>query len=160
MPGRTGNSALVGGVALLGSMVLCAGLVSCSTLQRTVVVAPEIEGATFAGNRACLECHSQYVKVFASTPHARVHIENTKAAGLTGCESCHGPGSKHIAAGGGRGKFIVNPGKEPSACFQCHIEIRAQFSLPFALNEPAGTWKLEFTDVATQVKKSVAIKVQ
>ncbi len=115
---------------LLGLGLIGAGLVSCSSLQRTVVVAPEIEGASFVGNKACLECHAQYVKVFASTPHARIHLDSPNAAGLTGCESCHGPGSKHIAAGGGRGRFIVNPGKEPAACFHCHLEIRAQFNLP------------------------------
>jgi predicted CXXCH cytochrome family protein len=111
-------------------MILAGALVSCSTLQRTVVVAPHIEGASFVGNHACIDCHSQYSKAFPSTPHARLHLESASAAGLTGCESCHGPGSKHIAAGGGRGKFIVNPGKDPAACFQCHIETQAQFNLP------------------------------
>ena len=32
--------------------------------------------------------------------------------------------------GGGRGKFIINPGKEPQACFRCHLEVRAQFHFP------------------------------
>jgi len=46
-----------------------------------------------------------------------------------GCESCHGPGSKHVEAGGGRGN-IVNPRKDPETCFQCHLEVRAKFQLP------------------------------
>ena len=50
--------------------------------------------------------------------------------GNSGCESCHGPGSLHIAAGGGRGKFIVNPGHDPQACFNCHLETHAEFNLP------------------------------
>ncbi len=49
--------------------------------------------------------------------------------GNAGCEFCHGPGSKHIEAGGGR-KFIINPGKDPSACFNCHLEAQSQFQLP------------------------------
>jgi DmsE family decaheme c-type cytochrome len=59
-----------------------------------------------------------------------VHLPNGKLAGGTGCESCHGAGSKHVQGGGGRGKFIVNPGKDPAACFQCHLEVHAAFRLP------------------------------
>jgi DmsE family decaheme c-type cytochrome len=50
--------------------------------------------------------------------------------GQSGCESCHGPGSKHIEAGGGRGKFIVNPGNDPASCFQCHLDVHGEFTLP------------------------------
>jgi DmsE family decaheme c-type cytochrome len=46
-----------------------------------------------------------------------------------GCESCHGPGSLHVKAGGGRGT-IVNPRRDPQTCFQCHLEVRASFELP------------------------------
>lgn len=105
-------------------------LISCSTVERTITVAPEIPGATYVGNKACFECHTNYVRVFPSSAHARLHTGTLGMAGLTGCESCHGPGSKHIAAGGGRGQFIINPGKEPAACFQCHLETRAQFRMP------------------------------
>ncbi len=112
-------------------MAVLAGLalLSCSTVQRTVIVPPEIADATFVGNRTCLECHTNYVRAFPSSAHARVRVETAKLTGLTGCESCHGPGSKHVAAGGGRGKFINNPGKDPAACFGCHLETRAQFHL-------------------------------
>jgi predicted CXXCH cytochrome family protein len=42
-----------------------------------------------------------------------------------GCENCHGPGSAHVAAGGGAGKFIVTPDlltpeREAMLCGQCH----------------------------------------
>jgi predicted CXXCH cytochrome family protein len=105
-------------------------LSSCTTLERTIVSPPAIPGATFVGNRACFECHTNYVRIFSASPHARIHNETAAMMGQSGCESCHGPGSKHIEAGGGRGKFIVNPGKDSSACFQCHLETHAEFSLP------------------------------
>jgi DmsE family decaheme c-type cytochrome len=35
-----------------------------------------------------------------------------------------------VAAGGGRGKFIINPGKDPQACFRCHLDVQAQFHFP------------------------------
>jgi predicted CXXCH cytochrome family protein len=94
------------------------------------MVTPEVPGAAFVGNRICYDCHTNIVRIFPSSPHARVDVESARMAGNTGCESCHGPGSKHVAAGGGRGNFIVNPGKDPTACFQCHLQIHAEFNLP------------------------------
>jgi predicted CXXCH cytochrome family protein len=110
---------------------------SCSTLSRTVFAPPEIPGAQYAGNHACFECHTNYVRRFNASPHARVHFEGV-ARGDTGCESCHGPGSKHIAIGGGRGKFIVNPGKDPASCFRCHLSTHAEFKLPQHHPVPEG----------------------
>ncbi len=114
----------------VGGALAAAALISCSTVDRTLVVAPDIPGAAFVGNQACLECHTNYVRVFPSSAHGRLYIPAPKLVGLTGCESCHGPGGKHVAAGGGRGAFIVNPGRDPAACLQCHLETRAQFTLP------------------------------
>src|SRR5262245_15201705 len=105
-------------------------LLSCSSLDHVVVAPPMIEGASFAGNRTCYECHTNITRIFPASPHARLHFEGARLEGLTGCESCHGPGSKHIAAGGGRGKFIINPGRDPAACFNCHLQIHAEFNLP------------------------------
>jgi DmsE family decaheme c-type cytochrome len=89
-----------------------------------------IEGASFAGNKACYECHTNITRIFPTGPHGRLYFEGAQMQDSTGCESCHGPGSKHIAAGGGRGQFIVNPGKDPAACFRCHLQTHAEFNLP------------------------------
>lgn len=105
-------------------------LISCGTVDRSFLAPPEIEGAVYVGNKVCSECHSNYTRIFMASPHSRVHIAAPKMLGLTGCESCHGPGSKHAAGGGGRGKFIVNPRKDPASCFRCHLEIQAEFNLP------------------------------
>jgi predicted CXXCH cytochrome family protein len=105
-------------------------LSSCSTLDRTVVAPPHIEGASFVGNSACIECHTNIVRQFSTSAHGRFHKDDLQWAGRTGCESCHGAGSKHVAVGGGRGRFIVNPGRDPETCFQCHFEVQAQFHLP------------------------------
>ena len=104
---------------------------SCAT-QRRAFVSLHIEGAEYVGNKACADCHGNITRVFPASPHARLHVENPAQAGQSGCESCHGPGSKHIAMGGRGGveTFIINPGRNPDACFQCHLEIRASFHLP------------------------------
>jgi predicted CXXCH cytochrome family protein len=124
-PGRAGGllAALISGAALLL-------FISCSTDLSTVATPPQIPGATYVGNKACYDCHTNITRMFAASVHARIHPEEAAMPGQTGCESCHGPGSKHIQGGGGRGKFIVNPGKDPTACFQCHLEIQGEFQLP------------------------------
>jgi predicted CXXCH cytochrome family protein len=91
---------------------------------------PAIEGATFVGNSACFECHTNISRVFPGSVHARMRSAHAELPGGTSCEACHGPASKHIQGGGGRGKFIVNPGRDPASCFSCHLDVHAQFSLP------------------------------
>ena len=51
-------------------------------------------------------------------------------AGESGCESGHGADVLAAGAGGGRGKFIVNPGRDPQACFACHFQQHAEFHFP------------------------------
>ena len=108
------------------------GLVNSCSTDRTLVAPLQIPGATFVGDKACLDCHANICRVFPSSPHARLRVESGKMSGQSGCESCHGPGSKHIAQGGAGGleKFILNPGKDPAACFQCHPETQTEFHFP------------------------------
>jgi len=113
--------------------LLCILLVSCATNESALVLAPSIPGAEFVGNDACDGCHAKQVKNFPRSVHARIHstfCKDAKPNGNSGCESCHGPASKHVEAGGGRGVFIVNPGKSSDACLACHIEKKQQFKLP------------------------------
>ena len=118
----------------VATMVLCLGaslplLSSCSTTGGVVNAPPMVEGASFVGNKTCAECHTNIARAFPASPHGRFHSEEVKLAGETGCESCHGPGSKHVAAGGGR-KFIVNPRQDATSCLNCHLATHAEFNLP------------------------------
>lgn len=132
----------VAGAALAASY---AGLVlllnSCSSAS-SVAEPPRIEGASFVGDKTCADCHSTISRVFPSSPHARLHIDAGGMPGSHGCESCHGPGSKHVAMAGrgGRERFIVNPGKDPSACFACHFDVQAEFH--FAQHHPVLEGKM------------------
>ncbi|MFI5335738.1 MAG: cytochrome c3 family protein [Opitutales bacterium] len=97
-------------------------------VDRTVVAPPQIAGANYVGSKACAQCHDDKTGHFATSTHARLGLKDDKGRDI-GCESCHGPASKHIAAGGGKGT-IINPQKSPETCFQCHLDKRGQFSLP------------------------------
>ena len=114
---------IIGGVTIVGL------LISCATVERVVVAPPMIPGAKYVGMDQCALCHEKEVKNFKLTAHARIQIpgEGERVEG-EGCESCHGPGSLHVDSGGKR-DLIVN-GKGPEACFQCHLDKNAEFSLP------------------------------
>ncbi len=124
-PRLTKNTLIFGGAAAWGLL-----LVSCISVNRTMLAPPLIPGATFVGNKGCVECHAEHTEGFDSATHAKVTLADPKL-GSTGCEACHGAGSLHVKAGGSK-STIVNPQKNPEACFQCHLEKRGEFSLPYA----------------------------
>jgi predicted CXXCH cytochrome family protein len=105
-------------------------MISCVAVNRAVLAPPNIPGAHYVGTKECAQCHSDQTDHFGSASHARLALSDPKV-GDTGCEACHGPGSVHVMAGGGKGN-IVNPRKSPETCFQCHLDKRGQFSLPHA----------------------------
>jgi len=85
--------------------------------------------AEYVGTETCAACHAKEFNEFKHSTHSRISLgDNVKAQG---CETCHGPGSLHVEAGGGRGVGgIINPRKDPSTCFECHSDKRAEFRLP------------------------------
>ncbi len=103
-------------------------LVSCISVDRTVLAPARVAGAHYVGSKACTQCHADKTAHFAGSTHSTIALGDPKL-GDTGCEACHGPGSLHVESGGAPGT-IVNPGRSPEACFQCHLDKRAQFSLP------------------------------
>jgi predicted CXXCH cytochrome family protein len=109
--------------------------VACETTQRTVTLPTTIAGAKYVGAKECAQCHTEVAEHFDGATHAK--LSATGKADGTGCEACHGPGSLHVAAGGGKGT-IVNPKQSPETCFQCHLDKRGQFSLPNAHPVLAG----------------------
>jgi predicted CXXCH cytochrome family protein len=112
-------------------------LISCGTTGRTMMAPPNtVPGATFVGTKECATCHEKLVRDFRTADHAKLQAKGKNAIDM-GCESCHGPGSKHVEAGGGSGT-IVNPKKSPQTCFQCHLDKQAEFRLPYSHPVLAG----------------------
>lgn len=123
LPRWNKSTVLIGGAAVWGLL-----LISCMSVNRTVVAPPQIAGATYVGSKQCADCHPNITKSFRTATHASLMTQGENAKNI-GCESCHGPGSLHVKAGGGAGN-IINPGRSPETCFQCHENLRAQFNLP------------------------------
>jgi len=79
------------------------------------------------GSDKCATCHAGQVAEFNKTLMGR--INKTTRKGQFECENCHGPGSAHVAAGGGRGVGGIN-GFHPQTteeverdngiCLACH----------------------------------------
>jgi len=56
--------------------------------------------ATYVDGKICLTCHASQAALFEKTLMGK--IGKTKK-GMFDCQNCHGPGSAHVKAGGGRG---------------------------------------------------------
>jgi DmsE family decaheme c-type cytochrome len=56
--------------------------------------------AHFIGSQACATCHSPLIAEFKKTLMGKI---GGTQKGKFECENCHGPGSAHVKAGGGRG---------------------------------------------------------
>ena len=114
-------------------VLLAAGLLtatSCSSLPDTRRFPPRIEGAQFVGNERCADCHQDIVRHYPDSVHSRFFPENATGTEASGCESCHGAGSLHVQAPEARPPLILNPGKDPQACLDCHTRQHGDFRLP------------------------------
>src|SRR5678816_2398946 len=130
-----------------GALVFLLVLISCGTVERKAVQLPNVPGATYIGSKECEQCHAQIYRDFGTADHARLIAQGTNAVNV-GCESCHGPASLHAQSGGeakppfgftsGRPQSSSFAAREPvsnyreseNLCFQCHFDVRGQFSLP------------------------------
>jgi predicted CXXCH cytochrome family protein len=142
-------------VLAVAAVILVTVAISCRSVNRSVVLLPDVPGAKYIGSKECEQCHEKIYRDFATADHARLIAEGPNALNA-GCESCHGPGSLHSESGGEiKPAFAFAPGRphagsfgarlavEPqrskeTVCFQCHSDVRAQFSLPSHHPVPEG----------------------
>jgi predicted CXXCH cytochrome family protein len=162
---------LLKGLALSASAIaVLLVVISCRSVNRSVVMLPDVPGAKYIGSKECEQCHDKIYRDFATADHARLLAEGANALNA-GCESCHGPASLHSESGGevktpfsfaaGRpaansfgARTIVDPPRsKETVCFQCHTDVRGQFNLPSHHPVPEG--KLSCIDCHPPHKGSV-----
>jgi DmsE family decaheme c-type cytochrome len=82
--------------------------------------------AHFVGDKVCAGCHAAQIAEFKKTLMGRISITQP---GKFACENCHGPGSAHAKAGGGRGVGGIlsfeaddprSSEEKNSICLACH----------------------------------------
>jgi len=116
---------------ILSAYVFVICIFSCATPSNRFLEQPvAIKGAEPVGTETCALCHEDIVKRFKYTAHARLHI-STDNREVLGCEACHGQGSLHMEGGGGKGQYIINPGRNPDACYPCHLGVKMAFNLQY-----------------------------
>ncbi len=97
-------------------------------------------GAKYVGSDDCSSCHEKEDREYRLSTHSRISVPDAE---VKDCEMCHGPASLHVDESGGRGN-IVNPKKDPSACFACHTDKKLEFRLPY--HHPVLEGKMSCTD--------------
>jgi DmsE family decaheme c-type cytochrome len=63
----------------------------------------EAEEATNVGPQVCMRCHVVQAAAFGVTLMGKIFRNPRNLQEKASCETCHGPGSLHVKAGGGRG---------------------------------------------------------
>lgn len=89
-----------------------------------------MKGAKYVGQETCVGCHEEQGRQFKLSPHGRLDTKGADENTPQACETCHGAGSIHAENGGGKGNAIINPKKDPTICFSCHMEKKMEFKLP------------------------------
>lgn len=165
---RSGRGLAVGA----GAILLLVAVISCRSVHRNVVILPNVPGAKYIGSKECEQCHEEIYRDFVTADHAQLVTDGPNALNA-GCESCHGPASLHSDSGGevkppysfssGRarttsydGQLAVQPERSvDTVCYQCHSEVRGQFSLPSHHPVPEG--KMTCTDCHSPHKGSIHV---
>jgi DmsE family decaheme c-type cytochrome len=84
----------------------------------------QADSAGYVGSNVCRRCHVNLWAGFFKNPHYKSIAIGREPPERTGCEGCHGPGGKHVAAMGGQATIVAFSALEPEQvidrCLTCH----------------------------------------
>ena len=111
------------GTSLVLALALGWSVVGAKSPKKTVdwvALNPAFQDATFVNDpETCRTCHEDYMKAFADTKHAQAFAAEAPA-GTGGCESCHGPRSKHVEGPSAELALAKGSREQAAVCLQCH----------------------------------------
>ena len=78
----------------------------------------------YVGSETCKACHEDQFNRFSKTKHSKLAEVSSWKGKVQGCESCHGPGAKHVEDPTVKGSIITFKDKDPKTvsetCLSCH----------------------------------------
>ena len=86
-------------------------------------VLKKVKGASYVGSAKCAECHTGEGAFFSGSKHEKTYFHGKAGEG---CESCHGPGSKHVESVSPddivnkTDLSKINARERASLCLSCH----------------------------------------
>jgi len=85
----------------LAGLVVVSGVVAFA--QKIAENSADRDSTKYVGTDVCQGCHEDAYQSFAKSAHQQTLKSQT--AGDRGCEACHGPGVRHVEAGGDPAKI-------------------------------------------------------
>ena len=135
MTRRIASPLILGGVSVGLVALAILGLSSCSPTRNAPsrAAAPPPSPEDYVGSEVCKACHQPAFERFEHTKMGRLFLKHPRTPQeKLGCESCHGPGKEHVAAGGGKGGvggMITFARNDPTpvetrngVCLTCHTK--------------------------------------
>lgn len=108
----------------------------------TAAAAPADTGNHYVGSNVCRTCHADVWFAFYRNPHFQSLASGKEPPERTGCESCHGPGEKHVAAHGGKATIVafseLAPERILNACLKCHSQTLSRANIRRSSHTLAG----------------------
>ena len=62
---------------------------------------------SYVGSEPCRTCHPNQWATFYKNPHFKSLASGKETPERTGCESCHGPGQRHVEQRGGKSSIVA-----------------------------------------------------
>ena len=96
-----------------------------------VLAVPAWSQRTYVGADTCAQCHSDEAEWLQGSVHEKAVSPQKGQENVTGCETCHGPGSEHIEdlTPATIFTFSGEPSAERSArCLACHSSINPELN--------------------------------